>query len=400
MQSTKISSDLIYAHFFFVDIVGLSNSSISVKKQIKKIKALDNLISSCETFKNADDGSKLCSSSGDGISIGFLRGPELPFKLAIELHKRLNVYNKGKSPEEMLRIRIGMNDGAVYLVRDMQGNSSCWGPGIILARRVMEIGNADHILLTARMAETLRELSDEYKMMIKPLHDYTIKHGQTLLLYSVYGNGIGNPTVPTNKLFQKSKMAQEIIKRKLTMLYNKIDVTLTVMDPKTMFVHYKRLSSIENTSDGPIKAILHGIATDVPKSFNELNVRMSDEEGRELNIKSINFDKPYQKEFTTLFDKPLSRGEKDRVYALEYDIEEPERYFENYFSTDCKKYTMSLIYPSDADFKPEVFDVDLENEKKTKSNKQARLKETENGLLKATWTWTNMLESQVLRLEW
>lgn len=400
VQKTKVPLSLIYAHFFFVDIVGLSDPVISVKKQIKKIETLNTLISSCEIFKNTEQSSMLVLPTGDGMSIGFLQGPELPLMLATELHKKLNLYNKGKSPEETLRIRIGLNDGPVYVVKDVQGNQNVWGPGIIFARRVMDIGDDGHILLSPRMAETLRELSDEYKVLIKPLHDFSIKHGQTLLLYSAYGNGIGNSSMPTKNLYQRSKMSREIMKRKLTTMYNFIDVTLAINDPKTMLTHHRRLYNIGNISDDPISEVLHGIATDVPKSFLDLNIRTSDESARELKIKSINFDKPYQKEFTTSFNKPIYKGEKDRSYTLEYDVEEPERYFENYFSINCKKYTMSLIYPSNADIKPVVYDVKVESESKTKSKTQPTIKELEDGLVKATWTKTNVIESQAFRLVW
>jgi hypothetical protein len=400
VQKIKIPLNLIYAHFFFVDIVGLSDPVISVKKQIKKIEALNSLISSCEVFKNTDPNLMLVLPTGDGMAIGFLQGPELPLMLAMELHKKLSTYNKGKSPEETLRMRIGMNDGPVYVVKDVQGNQNVWGPGIILARRVMDIGDDGHILLSPRMAETLRELSDEYKVLIKPLHDFTIKHGQTLLLYSVYGSGIGNAKMPTKSLYQRSKMSREILKRKLTTVYDKIDVTLTIKDPSTMLTHHKRFYNIENISDEPIQTVLHGIATDVPKAFNDLNIKTSDEVGRDLKITSINFDKEYQKEFTTSFTKPIYKGEKDRSYILEYDVEEPERYFENYFSINCGRYIMSLVYPKDAGFKPIVYDVKVEKEEKTKSKTQPVLKEIEDNLVSATWTKTSVIESQAFRLEW
>ena len=192
----------------------------------------------------------------------------------------------------------------------------------------------------------------------------------------------------------------EVIKRKLTTIYNKIDVTLTITDLNTMLTHHKRAYYIGNTSDEPIYAVPHGIATDVPKSFMDLNIRATDESGKELKITSINFDKPYQKEFTTSFNKPVYKGEKGKSYTLEYDVEEPEHYFENYFSTNCNKYVVSLIYPSEAGFKPVVYDVKVEKETKTKSKTQPTVKEVEDGFCKATWTRTNVLESQAFRLEW
>ena len=72
------------------------------------------------------------------------------------------------------------------MVNDIQGNKNFWGPGLILSRRVMDIGDAGHILMTASMAESLLELSNDFKKIIHPLHDYQIKHGDVILLYSVY----------------------------------------------------------------------------------------------------------------------------------------------------------------------------------------------------------------------
>jgi hypothetical protein len=392
------SLNLISGHFFFVDIVGLSEPLLSVKRQIKKIEALNHLISSCKAYRNTGKDSRLVLPTGDGMAIAFLQGPEIPLKLAIELHNKLKVHNKGKSPEEMLRVRIGMNDGPVFVVKDLEGNQNVWGPGIILARRVMDIGDDGHILLTARMAESLRELSDKYKRMIKPLRDYTIKHGKTILLYSLYGNGIGNPNVPTDNSYQKSKMGEEIMKRKLTTIYHSIEVSLRILNPKTMLTRHERVYDIENVSDEPIHEILHGIATDVPKSFIDLKVRAEDQGGNELKIMSINLDKPYQKEFTVSFSSPMRKGE-NVTYSLEYEVEEPERYLENYFGFNCSKYVMSLGYPSGARFNPVVYDVNVEDGTKSRARSQPVLKEADK-LVTATWKRNNVLESQAFRLEW
>lgn len=402
MRRTKIPLKLIYAHFFFVDIVGLSDPVISVKKQIKKIEALNTLVSSCEVFRNTDPNLMLVLPTGDGMAIGFMQGPELPFMLSMELHNQLNVYNKGKSPEETLRIRVGMNDGPVFVVKDVQGKKNVWGPGIILARNVMDIGDDGHILVSPRMAETLRELSDEYKQLIKPLHDFSIKQGQTLLLYSVYGNGIGNSNMPTKNLYQRSKINGAISKMKSTAVYDKVDVELAINDLNTNLTHHKRLCGIENISDDPMQTVLHGISTDVPKSFLDMNISASDESGRELKITSINLDKPYQKEFTTALNTPIFKGEKDRCYILEYDIEEPQRRFESYFPINCRKYTMSLTYPVDARFSPVMYDINVgkENEAKSRSKNQPTIREADGNLVKASWTATNIMENQAFMLEW
>jgi hypothetical protein len=87
-------------------------------------------------------------------------------------------------------VRIGLHSGPVYIVSDILNNKNVWGPGI------MDIGDDGHILLSARIAEDLREISDQYKKIIRPLYDYTTKHSQKLFLYSAYGKGFGNPKLP------------------------------------------------------------------------------------------------------------------------------------------------------------------------------------------------------------
>ncbi|MGH9876573.1 MAG: adenylate/guanylate cyclase domain-containing protein [Nitrososphaerales archaeon] len=398
MQKTKIPINLVYGHFIFVDIVGLG--PVGVEEQIEKIKELNNVMSSCEIIQNTEPSSMVVLPTGDGICIGFLPGPELPLMLAMELQQKISAHNKNKSPEEILRIRTGLNDGPVYLVRDIMGNQNIWGPGIIIARRVMDIGDEGHVLVSQRMAETLRELSDEYKVLIKPLHDYTFKHGLTMLLYSVYGDGIGNPNTPTKNLSQRSKMAEVLRQIRLYTVYDKIAVSLEIKKPETMLVHHKRVYHLRCTSNEPIETVLHGIATDVPKSLADLNVTTTDENGRELKITGINFDKPFQKEFTTTFNKPIYKGEKDRSYTLEYDVEEPERYFENYFAVNCKQYDMSLIYERDAGVKPAVYDVNVEKDSRTKSARQPKVTEEGDHLLRAIWTRKAVVQGQAFRIEW
>jgi len=102
--------------FFFVDIVGLSDTTMSTKTQIKKIETLNQLMSECQVFKSVPSESLLLLPTGDGCCLGFLQGPELPLLLAVELHEKLAVYNKAKIPSETVRVRIGLHSGNCFLV--------------------------------------------------------------------------------------------------------------------------------------------------------------------------------------------------------------------------------------------------------------------------------------------
>lgn len=201
ISETGLPSQVVNVNFFFIDIVGLSNPSLSVKKQIDKIEILNKFIGSCDVFAKAKE-KKIVLPTGDGMAIGFFMNPESPLQLAVQLHSKIRTYNRGKSNEDVLGVRIGVSSGPIFIVNDMNGNQNAWGPGIILARRVMDIGDNLHILLPGSMAETLIALKDEYKRMIKPIGDYQIKHGQTIHLYSAYSQEFGNPEPPAKMLSQ------------------------------------------------------------------------------------------------------------------------------------------------------------------------------------------------------
>jgi hypothetical protein len=394
-------SGLIHAHFFFVDIVGLSDPSMSTKTQVKKIEVLNRCISETEVYASTPKESILTLPTGDGMCLGFLQGPELPLHLAVQLQEKLVKYNTGKIPSETVRIRIGLHSGNCFVVKDVRGQDNVWGPGIILARRVMDFGDDNHILLSTRLAEDLRELSDEYRKIIKPVHDFTIKHDQTLLVYSAYGDDFGNKKHPSKGEATRSKYGEELLKLQQTTTYPLVQVDMTVLDPKKMLVQHKRTYEIVNISDEPIYHVLHGIATDVEKySLNDLNVQVYDENNREMKISSINVDKPTSKEFTTAFNKPILKGEKNRSYTLVYEVEEPERYFENAFLIDVNKYNFNFKYPTNwSECKPVVYDINQETETKTKSENQPTI-ENIGSYAVARYFRDENIKGETIRIEW
>ena len=199
----KIPDDLFHASFFFIDIVGLSKPGLSTQTQAKKIKFLNKCIQECPTFAS-NHSEKIIQSTGDGMLIAFIDGLEEPVKLAIDFHKKLQEYNQQSEPNDRLGVRIGCNIGTVFAVEDIHGNVSMWGPGVIIARRVMDLGESGHILISSNLAEKLKQISREYEKIIHPIQDYTIKHEESLLLFSIFGEGFGNPNPPELQMGQKN----------------------------------------------------------------------------------------------------------------------------------------------------------------------------------------------------
>jgi KaiC/GvpD/RAD55 family RecA-like ATPase len=197
LSELGFSSEVMDASFFFIDIVGLSDPSYSVSSQRQKIEVLNNLIMSCSAYNLEEK--KIILPTGDGMVIGFLVNPELSLKLGIQLHQKLRTYNRGKGERDIIKVRIGLSAGPVFSVSDIKNNQNFWGPGIILARRVMDIGGEGHILLSESLAKALLALKDEYRPIINYIGDYPIKHGQILTLYSAYAADFGNPDAPEKR---------------------------------------------------------------------------------------------------------------------------------------------------------------------------------------------------------
>jgi len=382
--------------------------------QIKKIEVLNKCIVSCESFRTTPKDTLIVLPTGDGMAIGFLQGPELPLRLAIELHVNLAKYNKSRIPAEIVRLRIGIHSGPVFLVKDILGNNNVWGPGIIVARRIMDIGDDGHILLSRRIAEDLREISDEFKSIIKPLYDYTTKHSQKLFLYSAYGRGFGNARLPIKGSNQLSSAvvgrSNRSTNSKLMLsssgtIYPSLEVNISIRNLKTMLVHYRRLYEIRNLSDEPIYEVVHGIATDVDKTFEDLNVKVTDENNLPLMISSIPIDKPFQKEFTTVFNRPILKSDrKRRYYTLEYDVEEKAKYFENYFATNCGKFAVSIALKPTMNV-PIVYEVNIETDEVSKCRTQPTLDNRSKSLGPsrgnvARWVKRDITQGQSFRFQW
>lgn len=392
----EINSDLINAHFFFVDLVGLSDPSMSTKTQIKKIKVLQNCIKECASYSNSKD--KIVNPTGDGMAIGFLQRPDLPLKLAIELHEKLSSYNKAKIPSEIIKIRIGLHSGNVYLVEDILGNKNLWGSGIIIAKRIMDFGDSGHVLLSQRMAEDLLELSDEYKRILKPLQELVVKHGQKIMIYNAFDQNFGSAEIPKKALEQITR-ADAFYLNKNT-LYNFVNVNIRILDADSMLVHHKRTYEIINTSDEPIKEILHGIATDIPQSLDALNLKVYDEQNNEMKISRILTNYPYQKEFATMFNVPILKNERGHTYTIEYQVKEPERFFANTFLVDCAKFEVELEYDNDCNgIHPILYEISHETDETKKSNIIPIVKKSEKTIT-TKWIKNKITKGETYQINW
>ena len=157
-------------HWFFTDIVASSDPTITTNEQARKIIVLNKLIERTEVFRMRDPDSTLILPTGDGMAIGFSDSPEKPLLLAIELHKDLYRYNTQKSKErDKLTLRIGLDSGPVYIIEDLNGKENVWGPGIIMARRVMDLARDMNIIASSKISNDIRTLRPSTKTLCTPL---------------------------------------------------------------------------------------------------------------------------------------------------------------------------------------------------------------------------------------
>lgn len=198
--------EVLNYNFCFIDIVGLSNPELAVHRQKEKIVRLNEFISSCNSFRKISDELKIILPAGDGMAIGYENNPELPYKLSVELHGFLRKYNKRMVHDNQIKVRIGLSSGPVFTVYDISNRLNVWGPGIIMARRVMDLGDSWHILITENFAMQLKPLYEEYRNNIKLIGSYEIKHGEKINVYSAYSNDYGNPELPEK--FKKISTSQ------------------------------------------------------------------------------------------------------------------------------------------------------------------------------------------------
>lgn len=380
--------------WFFCDIVGSSHPTIVTKEQLQKIIVLNKIIANTEIFSNIQRDDLALVPTGDGIAIGFSVSPEQPLQLSIQIHKALRKYNKKVGGKNKLAVRIGIDVGPVYVIKDLSKNDNYWGPGIIMAKRVMDLAGDMHIFASHRIAEDLRKLSPQYKKIFHAVGSFPIKHGEKINLYNIYGDSFGNRFSP--KKLPSEDSNQNTIQ---SFMFNTIDIDLKVLDPQTMLTHHTWTWNLINKSPEPRQEIFYYIEGDVPKKFSEMNVRVTDEKNNELSLKDLNVNKPLRKQFIVKLNEPVKMGQKKKFVKLEYDWEEPDRSFFYKLATNCKKFSYKFTIPKGIDIKNRVLKVDTEMGYKWYADPPSDIRFGQKNTI-ITWTGKNLHAYDAYKFEW
>jgi len=378
-------------NWFFVDIVGASDPSIPVLEQANKIKRLNNFVEKTKIFTESDNESRVTLSTGDGMVMGFKDHPEKPILLAIELHDSILNYNESVIDKDKINIRIGIDSGPVYFVADLEKKLSPWGPGIINARRAMDIGEKMHILATSRIADDISKLTPEYAKMLHPIGDYGIKHGPRLFLYNIYGNRFGNESKPPDTETDLSPMR--------TFYFTNIEVRNEVIDPRIMMVHHTWVWELINVRQEPVDQVFYYLDGDIARRFGDLNVKVTDEKGNKLEISAMNVNEDRRKEFIVKTKTPLMPNQTGRSLKLEYDWEEPKRVFFYRFSSKCKEFKYLFTAPEEVIAKPRVLQVEPELGLKMHP-KEPPLISFNNNKTEMTWQKSDLQVFDAYEFQW
>src|SRR5467141_3443973 len=174
-------------HVLFIDIVGYSKLLINEQsEQIQKLKAI---VRGTEQLRLAEAQGKLMRlPTGDGGALVFRNSPEAPVLCALEVSKAMKNH-----PE--LHVRMGIHSGPVNEVTDLNEQANIAGAGINMAQRIMNCGDAGHILVSRHIAEDL-EQHDRWRPLLHELGPCEVKHGVRIDIANLYSDEVGNPELP------------------------------------------------------------------------------------------------------------------------------------------------------------------------------------------------------------
>jgi TolB-like protein len=192
---TSTHSELEIGHVLFMDVVGYSKLLINEQREIQH--QLTQIVRSTEHFRAAEAAGKLIRLPvGDGMALVFFNSPEAPVHCALEITEALKAHPQ-------LKLRMGIHSGPVSGVTDVNDRSNVAGAGINMAQRIMDCGDAGHILLSKRAADDLAH-DGRWRPQLHDLGECSVKHGVDVFVVNLYSDRIGNPQLP-----EKIKVAQQ-----------------------------------------------------------------------------------------------------------------------------------------------------------------------------------------------
>src|SRR5437762_6694463 len=188
-MSTEIKKEIALeiAHILFIDIVGYSK--LSSNEQHATVEELNHIVRASEQSQRAEAMGRLIKiPTGDGMALVFYMSPEAPAQCAVEISRALKEHPR-------LQVRMGIHSGPVSGVVDVNERANLTGAGINLAQRVMDCGDAGHILLSKHAAEDLEEY-EQWRPLLHDLRTCEVKHGARVSVVNLHSDEVGNSQLP------------------------------------------------------------------------------------------------------------------------------------------------------------------------------------------------------------
>src|SRR5213596_2807376 len=187
-DESKTKLRLEIAHVLFMDIVDYSK--LLTDEQSEALQELNQIVRSTEAAREAEAaGGLTILPTGDGMALVFTGSVEEPVECALEISRALRA-------QPSLPVRMGIHSGPIHHVKDANGRANIAGIGINIAQRVMDCGDAGHILVSKRVADDLAQ-QRRWQPYLHELGDVEVKHGVVVSLVNLYAETIGNPAPPT-----------------------------------------------------------------------------------------------------------------------------------------------------------------------------------------------------------
>ncbi|MGI9113955.1 MAG: adenylate/guanylate cyclase domain-containing protein [Chthoniobacterales bacterium] len=185
--------ELKIAHVLFLDIVGYSKLLIDEQRNLLEL--LNETVRQTDSFRAAEQTGRLVKlPTGDGMALVFYDSPEAPAECALEISRALKHI-------PTLPLRMGVHSGPVSGVVDAERRANVAGAGINIAQRVMDCGDAGHILISKRVADDLEHFA-RWRPYLHDLGDCEVKHAARVHIFNLYTDDAGN-SAPPQKLRQK-----------------------------------------------------------------------------------------------------------------------------------------------------------------------------------------------------
>jgi len=191
------------AHVLTIDVVAYS--TLLIDEQSRLMAELVRTVKATPRFRQAAAEDKLIKlPTGDGMALIFLSDAEAPIECAMQLAASLKEH-----PE--IRLRMGIHSGPINTIRDVNDRTNLAGAGIDMAQRVMDCGDAGHILVSKRVADDLTPYP-RWHRYLHYLGECEVKHGRKVSLFNFYSESFGNAAIPQKvKCISKSTKTPRLV---------------------------------------------------------------------------------------------------------------------------------------------------------------------------------------------